>query len=141
MRWAFALFGKRPAPAAPGRAVVASGFLLGTVSGSGVATTVTLASLSWPMLKRSGYNPATAGGLTAAAGIGATLSPPTLGAAAFIIAEYLDISYLDVLVMATIPTVLMDSYPMDTASRCAVRATASEMAASISGLTGRSDGI
>ncbi|QIG51862.1 TRAP transporter fused permease subunit [Nordella sp. HKS 07] len=104
--WAFALFGKKPAPAAPGRAVVASGFLLGTVSGSGVATTVTLASLSWPMLKRSGYNPATAGGLTAAAGIGATLSPPTLGAAAFIIAEYLDISYLDVLVMATIPTVL-----------------------------------
>ena len=44
--------------------------------------------------------------MTAAAGIGATLSPPTLGAAAFIIAEYLDISYLDVLVMATIPTVL-----------------------------------
>ncbi|WP_119268333.1 TRAP transporter permease [Taklimakanibacter deserti] len=104
--WAFALFGKRPAPAAPGRAVVASGFLLGTVSGSGVATTVTLASLAWPMLKRSGYNAATAGGLTAAAGIGATLSPPTLGAAAFIIAEYLEISYLDVLVMATIPTVL-----------------------------------
>lgn len=104
--WAFALFGKKPSPAAPGRAVVASGFLLGTVSGSGVATTVTLASLSWPMLKRSGYNPATAGGLTAAAGIGATLSPPTLGAAAFIIAEYLDIGYLDVLVMATIPTVL-----------------------------------
>jgi TRAP transporter 4TM/12TM fusion protein len=104
--WAFALFGKNPSPAAPGRAVVASGFLLGTVSGSGVATTVTLASLSWPMLKRSGYHPATAGGLTAAAGIGATLSPPTLGAAAFIIAEYLDISYLDVLIMATIPTVL-----------------------------------
>ena len=104
--WAFALFGKTPNPAAPGRAVVASGFLLGTVSGSGVATTVTLASLAWPMLKRSGYTAATAGGLTAAAGIGATLSPPTLGAAAFIIAEYLDINYLDVLVMATIPTVL-----------------------------------
>jgi TRAP transporter 4TM/12TM fusion protein len=104
--WAFALFGKTPSPAAPGRAVVASGFLLGTVSGSGVATTVTLASLAWPMLKRSGYDPATAGGLTAAAGIGATLSPPTLGAAAFIIAEYLEISYLEVLVMATIPTVL-----------------------------------
>ncbi|MGE3829757.1 MAG: TRAP transporter permease [Parvibaculaceae bacterium] len=104
--WAFALFGKKPSAAAPGRAVVASGFLLGTVSGSGVATTVTLASLAWPMLKRSGYTPTTAGGLTSAAGIGATLSPPTLGAAAFIIAEYLDISYLDVLVMATIPTVL-----------------------------------
>lgn len=104
--WAFALFGKKPSPAAPGRAVVASGFLLGTVSGSGVSTTVTLASLAWPMLKRSGYNAATAGGLTASAGIGATLSPPTLGAAAFIIAEYLEINYLDVLIMATIPTVL-----------------------------------
>lgn len=104
--WAFALFGKRPAAAAPGRAVVASGFLLGTVSGSGVATTVTLASLAWPMLKRSGYPAAAAGGLTSAAGIGATLSPPTMGAAAFIIAEYLDIDYFDVLVMATIPTIL-----------------------------------
>jgi TRAP transporter 4TM/12TM fusion protein len=104
--WAFALFGRRPSAAAPGRAVVASGFLLGTVSGSGVATTVTLSSLAWPMLKRSGYRPETAGGLAASAGIGATLSPPTLGAAAFIIAEYLEISYLDVLVMAAIPTVL-----------------------------------
>jgi TRAP transporter 4TM/12TM fusion protein len=104
--WAFALFGKRLSAAGPGRAVVASGFLLGTVSGSGVATTVTLSSLAWPMLKRSGYSPAVAGGLASAAGIGATLSPPTLGAAAFIIAEYLEISYLDVIVMALIPTVL-----------------------------------
>ena len=104
--WAFALFGKNPSPAAPGRAVVASGFLLGTVSGSGVATTVTVASIAWPMLKRSGYPPNVGGGLLSAAGIGATLSPPTLGAAAFIIAEYLDISYLMVLVYATIPTIL-----------------------------------
>jgi TRAP transporter 4TM/12TM fusion protein len=104
--WAFALFGKNPSPAAPGRAVVASGFLLGTVSGSGVATTVTVASLAWPMLKRSGYPPNVGGGLLSAAGIGATLSPPTLGAAAFIIAEYLDVSYLMILVYATIPTIL-----------------------------------
>lgn len=106
IEWAFALFGKRPSAAAPGRATVASGFLLGTVSGSGVATTVTLATLSWPMLKRSGYPPNVAGGLLSAAGIGALLSPPTLGAAAFIIAEYLEVTYLDVLVMAAIPTVL-----------------------------------
>ncbi len=104
--WAFALFGKRPSAAAPGRAVMASGFLLGTVSGSGVATTVTLSSLAWPLLKRSGYTATVGGGLAAAAGIGATLSPPTLGAAAFIIAEYLDIEYVDVLLMAAIPTVL-----------------------------------
>jgi TRAP transporter 4TM/12TM fusion protein len=104
--WAFALFGKKPSPSAPGRAVVASGFLLGTVSGSGVATTVTVSSLAWPMLKRSGYPPNVAGGLLSAAGIGATLSPPTLGAAAFIIAEYLDVEYLEILIYATIPTLL-----------------------------------
>jgi TRAP transporter 4TM/12TM fusion protein len=104
--WAFALFGKKPSPSAPGRAVVASGFLLGTVSGSGVATTVTVASLAWPMLKRSGYTPNVAGGMMSAAGIGATLSPPTLGAAAFIIAEYLNVEYLEILLYATIPTIL-----------------------------------
>jgi TRAP transporter 4TM/12TM fusion protein len=104
--WSFALFGKKPSPSAPGRAVVASGFLLGTVSGSGVATTVTVSSLAWPMLKRSGYTPEVAGGMLSAAGIGATLSPPTLGAAAFIIAEFLDVDYLQILVYATIPTIL-----------------------------------
>lgn len=106
IEWAFALFGKRPSASAPGRATVASGFLLGTVSGSGVATTVTLATLAWPMLKRSGYPPNVAGGLLSAAGIGALLSPPTLGAAAFIIAEYLEVTYLDVLAMAALPTLL-----------------------------------
>jgi TRAP transporter 4TM/12TM fusion protein len=106
IEWAFALFGKRPSASAPGRATVASGFLLGTVSGSGVATTVTLATLAWPMLKRAGYPPNVAGGILSAAGIGALLSPPTLGAAAFIIAEYLQVSYLEVLVMATLPTLL-----------------------------------
>jgi TRAP transporter 4TM/12TM fusion protein len=104
--WAFALFGKKPSPSAPGRAVVTAGFLLGTVSGSGVATTVTIASLAWPMLRRSGYTPNVAGGMLSAAGIGATLSPPTLGAAAFIIAEYLNVDYLDILIYATIPTLL-----------------------------------
>jgi len=104
--WAFALFGRKPSASAPGRAVVGSGFLLGTVSGSGVATTVTLASIAWPMLRRSGYPPHIAGGLLSAAGIGATLSPPTLGAAAFIIAEYLKVDYLQVLIYATIPTLL-----------------------------------
>ena len=83
-----------------------AGFLLGTVSGSGVATTVTLGSVAWPILRRVGYSAETAGAMLAAAGIGALLSPPTLGAAAFLIAEYLRISYLDVLIMATIPTVL-----------------------------------
>ncbi|MBC8077274.1 MAG: TRAP transporter fused permease subunit [Chloroflexales bacterium] len=104
--WSFAALGKSKSGSGPGRTVTAAGFLLGTVSGSGVATTVTLGSLAWPMLKRAGYERDTAGGMLSAAGIGATLSPPTLGAAAFLIAEYLDISYLEVLVMACIPTAL-----------------------------------
>ena len=104
--WSFAALGKSRSGAGPGRTVTAAGFLLGTVSGSGVATTVTLGSLSWPMLKKSGYDPDTGGAILASAGIGAILSPPTLGAAAFLIAEYLEISYLEVLIMAMIPTVL-----------------------------------
>ena len=104
--WSFAALGKSRSGAGPGRTVTAAGFLLGTVSGSGIATTVTLGSLAWPMLKKAGYDRETAGGMLSAAGIGAILSPPTLGAAAFIIAEYLQITYLDVLVMACIPTIL-----------------------------------
>jgi TRAP transporter 4TM/12TM fusion protein len=71
-----------------------------------VATTVTLGSVSWPLLRRAGFPPEVAGGILAAGGIGAILSPPTLGAAAFLIAEFLEIPYLQVLVMATIPTLL-----------------------------------
>ncbi|HVE96890.1 MAG TPA: TRAP transporter fused permease subunit [Pseudonocardiaceae bacterium] len=91
---------------APGRTVALSGFLLGTVSGSGAATTVSLGSVTWPILRRAGYPAEHAGGMLAAAGIGAILSPPTLGAAAFIIAEYLQVSYLQVLLWAIIPTLL-----------------------------------
>ncbi|SBT45806.1 TRAP transporter permease [Micromonospora auratinigra] len=91
---------------APGRTAVASGFLLGTVSGSGAATTVSIGAVTWPILRRAGYPPERAGGMLAAAGVGAILSPPTLGAAAFIIAEYLGVSYLRVLGWATVPTIL-----------------------------------
>src|ERR1041384_6050908 len=65
-----------------------------------------LGSVSWPMLRTAGYPPETAGAILSASGIGAILSPPTLGAAAFLIAEYLQISYLQVLVMAVVPTLL-----------------------------------
>ena len=91
---------------AAGRTAVASGFLLGTVSGSGAATTVSIGAVTWPILRRAGYPAERAGGMLAAAGVGAILSPPTLGAAAFIIAEYLGVSYLAVLGWATVPTVL-----------------------------------
>src|SRR5438094_3974423 len=102
--FSFALLGGKPTSA--GRAVVLSSFLLGGPSGSGVATTVTIGSVAYPMLAKSGYGKEAAGGLLAAGGLGAILSPPVLGAAAFIIAEYLKISYLEVIKMATIPTLL-----------------------------------
>ena len=104
--WSLAAMGRSASPAAPGRAVTLAGFLLGTVSGSGVATTVTLGSLGWPILRRAGYGAETAGAIFAAAGIGAILSPPTLGAAAFLLAEFLEISYLEVLIAATAPMLL-----------------------------------
>ncbi|GLZ33263.1 C4-dicarboxylate ABC transporter permease [Lentzea sp. NBRC 105346] len=100
----FAAF--RRSHTAPGRTAATAGFLLGTVSGSGTATTVSLGAVTWPMLRKAGYPKENAGGLLAASGIGAILSPPTLGAAAFIIAEYLETSYLNVLVWAIIPTLL-----------------------------------
>ncbi len=96
----------RNSRAAPGRTVTSAGFLLGTVSGSSTATTVSLGTVSWPILRRAGYPPDAGGGMLAAAGIGAILSPPTLGAAAFIIAELLRVSYLAVLGYALIPTLL-----------------------------------
>ena len=104
--WSMAAMGRSGSGAAPGRTVTLAGFLLGTVSGSGVATTVMLGSVAWPMLRGAGCRPEVAGAMLSAAGIGALISPPTLGAAAFLIAEFLKISYLQVLVMATIPTVL-----------------------------------
>ena len=93
-------------PTGAGRTVTLASFLLGGPSGSGVATTVTLGSVAYPMLAKAGYSKEAAGGLLAAGGIGAILSPPVLGAAAFLIAEFLKISYLDVIVMASIPTIL-----------------------------------
>jgi len=96
----------RRSRAAPGRTVTTAGFLLGTVSGSSTATAVSLGTVSWPILRRAGYPPAAGGGVIAAAGIGAILSPPTLGAAAFIIAELLRVPYLDVLLFALVPTLL-----------------------------------
>lgn len=100
----FAAFGR--SRTGPGRTSALAGFLLGTVSGSGVATTVTLGSVAWPLLRKAGYPKDQGGGIMAASGIGAILSPPTLGAAAFIIAEILEVSYLQVLVYALVPSVL-----------------------------------
>ncbi len=102
----FSLAASGGKPTAAGRTVTLASFLLGGPSGSGVATTVTLGSVAWPLLARAGYDKASAGGLLSAGGIGAIISPPVLGAAAFLIAEFLKVSYLQVIAMAAIPTLL-----------------------------------
>lgn len=104
--WTMAAIGRSGDGAGPGRTVTVSGYLLGAVSGSGVANTVMLGSITWPLMRRAGYPADTGGAVLASAGIGAILAPPVMGAAAFLIAEFLRISYLQVILMASIPAFL-----------------------------------
>ena len=104
--WTMAAIGRSGDGAGPGRTVTIAGYLLGAVSGSGVANTVMLGSITWPLMRRAGYPTDTAGAVLASAGIGAILAPPVMGAAAFLIAEFLRISYLQVITMAAIPAFL-----------------------------------
>jgi len=102
--FAFTAMGKKPTGA--GRTVCMASFFLAGGSGSGVADTVTVGSVAYPMLQKAGYDRENAGGLLAAGGLGAVLTPPVMGAAAFLIAEFLRMSYLDVIKMAVIPATL-----------------------------------
>ncbi len=102
--FAFSAMGQKPTGA--GRTAVLTSFLLGGPSGSGVATTVTVGSIAYPILKKAGYDRDTAGAIFSAGGIGAVISPPVMGAASFLIAEFLRISYLEVIAMSVVPTLL-----------------------------------
>ncbi len=136
--FSFAAMGRKESGA--GRTVTMASFLLGTVSGSGVATTVTLGSVAYPLLKRAGYDKDTAGAILSAGGIGAVISPPVLGAASFLIAEILKVSYLQVLRMAMVPTILYYlgiwlMIELDTAKRRHHRQTEAAAAAGVAGTT------
>lgn len=100
----FAAFGG--SRSGPGRTTTLSGYFLGSVSGSGTAVAVTLASVLWPILRRAGYDRENGAAVLAASGIGAIMAPPTMGAAAFIIAEFLGVSYLQVIIYAVVPAFL-----------------------------------
>ena len=101
---AFALLGKfRGGPAKA--AVVASG-LTGMISGSSVANVVTTGTFTIPLMKRVGYTPVKAGAIECAAGVNGQLMPPVMGAAAFLMAEYVGISYAEVCKHALIPALL-----------------------------------
>jgi TRAP transporter 4TM/12TM fusion protein len=104
MDLSLAIMGRHAASA--GRGAVITTALLGGPQGSGVATTMSVAPVMWPILKRAGYTPNMAAGLIAAGGIGAVISPPLMGAAAFLIMQFLNVSFWDVVIMVTVPTLL-----------------------------------
>ena len=90
----------------PAKVAVISSALCGMVSGSSVGNTVTTGSVTIPMMKKTGYKPEFAGAVEAAASTGGQIMPPIMGAAAFLMAEYMNIPYAQVAVKAILPAVL-----------------------------------
>jgi len=99
-----AVMGRKASSA--GRGAVITTALLGGPQASGVATTMSVTPIMWPILRQAGYSADMAAGLISAGGIGAVISPPLMGAAAFLIMQFLKISFWDVVVMVAMPTLL-----------------------------------
>ncbi|MGZ3215829.1 TRAP transporter permease [Paracoccus sp. T5] len=90
----------------PAQVAVLSSALMGTISGSGVANVVASGQFTIPMMKKSGFKPAFAGGVEATASMGGQIMPPVMGAVAFIMAETLNVPYAAVVQAAIVPAVL-----------------------------------
>lgn len=90
----------------PAKVAVLSSGLMGTVSGSSVANVVGTGSFTIPMMKKLGYDKEFAGAVEAAASTGGQLMPPVMGAAAFLMAEFVGVPYIEIVKAAVIPAVL-----------------------------------
>lgn len=90
----------------PAKTAVVSSALMGMISGSPVANVVTTGTFTIPLMKRTGYSPVMAGAIEACASTGGMFTPPIMGAAAFIIAEFLGVSYLRIMLAAAVPAFL-----------------------------------
>ncbi len=90
----------------PAKVAVISSALCGMVSGSSVGNTVTTGSVTIPMMKKTGYKPEFAGAVEAAASTGGQIMPPIMGAAAFLMVDFLGLPYRDIVVRAILPAVL-----------------------------------
>ena len=90
----------------PAKVAVISSALCGMVSGSSVGNTVTTGSVTIPMMKKTGYKPEFAGAVEAAASTGGQIMPPIMGAAAFLMAEYVGVPYSNIIARAILPAVL-----------------------------------
>ena len=104
MDFALAITGS--AAGGPGKVAVVSSSLFGTVSGSAVANVMVDGPITIPLMKRSGFRPPFAAAVEAVASTGGQIMPPIMGAAAFVMAEFLGVSYLQVTVWAAIPAIL-----------------------------------
>jgi len=90
----------------PGKAAVVASGLMGMVSGSSTGNAVTTGSFTIPLMKQNGYSSEYAGAIVACASTGGQIMPPVMGAAAFIMAQFLSVSYWEIVVAAAIPATL-----------------------------------
>jgi TRAP transporter 4TM/12TM fusion protein len=93
-------------PGGPAKVAIVASAMMGSISGSSIANTVTTGALTIPAMKKIGYPPHFAGAVEATASTGGQITPPVLGAAAFIMVEYLEIPLRDVLAAALFPALL-----------------------------------
>jgi TRAP transporter 4TM/12TM fusion protein len=93
-------------PGGPAKVAVLSSAMFGSISGSSIANTVTTGSLTIPAMKRIGYKPHFAAAVEAAASAGGQITPPIMGAAAFVMIEFLEISLTTLLIAAAIPAAM-----------------------------------
>jgi len=90
----------------PAKVAVVSSGIFGSISGSAVANVMTTGSFTIPLMKRIGYKPSFAGAVESVASTGGQIMPPIMGAAAFVMAEFLGVSYLTVATFAILPALL-----------------------------------
>lgn len=101
---AFAMTGRKPG--GPAKAAVIASAGMGSISGSAIANVVTTGALTIPLMKRLGYRPEQAGGIEAAASTGGQITPPLMGAGAFLISQYTNVPYVDIVKVSIFPAIL-----------------------------------
>ncbi|MFV0359915.1 TRAP transporter permease, partial [Tropicimonas sp.] len=90
----------------PAKAAVLASAGMGSVSGSAIANVVTTGAFTIPLMKRLGYRPAQAGGIEAAASTGGQIMPPLMGAGAFLMSEFTQVPYVDIVLVSIFPAIL-----------------------------------
>ncbi|PZX46721.1 TRAP transporter 4TM/12TM fusion protein [Roseinatronobacter thiooxidans] len=101
---AFAATGRKPG--GPAKAAVIASAGMGSISGSAIANVVTTGAFTIPLMKRLGYKPKQAGGIEAAASTGGQITPPLMGAGAFLISEYTRVPYIEIVIVSIFPAIL-----------------------------------